>query len=491
MALNAELASSLLIAGTNYYVNASTGSDTNSGLSESSALKTIQAGLNKTTEGTGATIYVAGGTYYERLNWPNSGASGAPITLTSYNGGVVTVDGSTTTAAQTPLLSVISKSYIRIDHINFTNNIMSFAKGIYIAGSGTDVHVTYCKVSHVGWTTSSTAYPSSTDNASPLIVVGTGASSYNQVYIGSNEVYDCNTGYSEGLTLAGNVEFFLIENNTVHDIPNIGIDMTGHYAWTGAPAALNYARSGNVRHNTVYNCISPVATSAGIYVDGGAYINIEGNITYANTVGISVGCENNNHNADHINIRNNLIYNNVKAGLLLGSNQPNGKATNSTISNNTLFKNVSNGLYDGEIDIQNTDHLNIINNIIQSRSNIVVIALLNYTSTNLTMDYNNYYTASGSSSTITFDWGGINSLGYYSLASFQTALGLDANSTYALPGFASTTLPTPDLHLTSVSSACINKGLPSFVAASGEYDIDNQARVQNLRVDIGADETAY
>jgi hypothetical protein len=86
---------SVSTVGTNYYVNASTGNDANSGLSATTALKTIQAGLNKTSEGSGATVYVAAGTYSERLNWPHSGASGTPITLTNYNSGTVIVDGST------------------------------------------------------------------------------------------------------------------------------------------------------------------------------------------------------------------------------------------------------------------------------------------------------------------------------------------------------------------------------------------------------------
>lgn len=478
----------------NYYVNAATGNDTNSGLSATSALKTIQAGLNKTTEGAGATIYVAAGTYSERLNWPHSGASGAPITLTNYDDGVVSVDGSTTSSSLTPLLNISSKSYIRIDHINFTNNIQAYAKGIYIAGSGTDVQVTYCEITNVGWTawTTNASDPTSpTDNANPFIVVGTGSNSYNQIYVGSNKVYNCSTGYSEGLTLAGNVEIFLLENNTIHDVPNIGMDMNGHYSWTGAPAAVNYVRSGNVKHNTVYNCFSKVAPSGGIYVDGGAYINIEGNTSYGNGVGISIGCENNNNTADNINIRDNFIYNNVHAGMVIGANPSNSKVTNSTISNNSFFQNVSKSDYDGEIDIQNTDHLNIINNIVQSRSDVVVVARQGYTSTNLTMDYNNYYTASGTANTIIFDWGGINGQGYYSLASFQSALGLDLHSTYALPGFVTASLPTPDLHLTRSATACINKGLPSFTAAPCELDIDNQARVQNSRVDIGADETPY
>ncbi|WP_158799315.1 right-handed parallel beta-helix repeat-containing protein [Pedobacter sp. L105] len=482
----------IAITGLNYYVNTQTGNDANAGTVATSPLKTIQAGLNKTAEGVAATVWVAGGTYNERLNWPHSGASGAPITLTNYDSGVVIVDGSTTTAStQNSLITVTSKSYLRINNIRFTNNIRAGAFGIYIVGSGTDVQVTSCKVYNVGWTTSPTTIPTSTDNANPLTVVGTGATSYSQVYIGSNEIYNCNTGYSEGLTLSGNVENFLIESNTVHDIPNIGIDMTGHYSWTGAPAAVNYARSGNVKHNTVYNCVSQVATSGGIYVDGGANINIEGNTSYANGAGITVGCENNNFNADNINVRDNLIYNNKGGGILIGSNQPAGKVTNSTVSNNTFFQNFSDGGYGGEILIQNTDHLSFINNIIQSRNDMEVIALLNYTSTNLTMNYNNYYSASGSASTVSFDWGGINGQWYGSLAAFTAATGLEANSTYALPGFTSPSLPTPNLHLLSTATACINKGLPGFTAATDELDIDSQTRVQHSRVDIGADETSY
>lgn len=114
--------------------------------------------------------------------------------------------------------------------------------------------MTYCEITNVGWTawTTNASDPTSpTDNANPFIVVGTGSNSYNQIYVGSNKVYNCSTGYSEGLTLAGNVEIFLLENNTIHDVPNIGMDMNGHYSWTGAPAAVNYVRSGNVKHNTV------------------------------------------------------------------------------------------------------------------------------------------------------------------------------------------------------------------------------------------------
>jgi hypothetical protein len=479
-----------VLAITSYYVNGTSGSDTNAGTSAATALKTIQAALNKTVAGTGATIYVAAGTYKERLSWPNSGASAAePITLTNYNGGTVILDGvSATNSTQNAMIQVSSKSYLRINNISIANNIRSYASGIYVSGSGTDIQVTSCKIYNIGWTSDSTSVPSSSNNANPLVVVGTGATSYSNIYIGSTQIYSCNTGYSEGLTLAGNVENFLIESNIIHHIRNIGIDMNGNYAWTGAPASVNFVRNGNVKYNVVYNCVSPVATSGGIYVDGGKWINIEGNTSFNNGAGITVGCENDGYTADGINIRSNFIYNNKEAGLVLGANAPNSKMTYSSVTNNTLFKNYTNGGWGGEISLQNTDNVNISNNIIQSASNIVIIALLGFTSTNLSMNYNRYYTLSGSTNTITFDWG---ANGFYTtLAAFKAGTGLDANATYGIPTFVNANAGSLNLHLAS-GSACVNAGNPSFVAATGEYDIDGQARVQNGRVDIGADETPY
>lgn len=477
------------LAITSYYVNGSTGNDENAGTSESTALKTIQKALDKTTEGAGATIYVAGGTYKERLIWRHSGASAAePITLTNYAGGTVIVDGvGATNDSQNAMILVESKSHIRINNIRVANNIKLWASGIYVIGSGTDVQVTSCRIYNIGWTPDSTAVPGPDNNANPITLVGSQPAAYTEVYFGSNQVYACNTGYSEAMTLSGNVSNFLIENNIVHHIRNIGIDMTGHYTWTGAPDSVNFVRNGNVKNNVVYNCISPVATSGGIYVDGGSWINIEGNTSFNNGAGITVGCENPNNTAAGINIRSNFIYNNKEAGLVIGSNASGSRVTNSTISNNTLFKNYTNGGWGGEISLQNTDHVTFANNIIQSASDIVVIKLLGYTSTNLAMDYDRYYSNSGSATAVTFDWG--NDGFYTSLAGFQAGTGLEAHGSYGNPSFVNNTAAALNLHLAN-GSACINAGNPAFTAAPGELDIDKQARVQNGRVDIGADETA-
>jgi hypothetical protein len=474
-----------------FYVNAASGDNQNAGTSADAALKTIQAALNKTTNGAGSTIFVAGGTYHEQLSWPNSGASAnEPITLTNYNNGVVILDGSNLPGTvQDAMILVDSKSYIRISNIRVANHIKAAAKGIHVLGSGTNLGISNCKIYNIGWNTNASSIPGPGDNANPLVVIGSTLASYNDVTVSDNEVYNCITGYSEALTLGGNVENFLIQGNTVHDITNIGIDMTGHYSWTGAPASVNFARNGNVKYNTVYRCISPVATSGGIYVDGGKSINIEGNVCYENYAGITVGCENDNNNAEDIHIRSNFIYNNIEAGILIGANQANSKVINASITNNTLYKNYAKTGWGGEIHMQNVDHLTVKNNIIQSLDRIVIIASAGYTSTNLDFNYNNYYTAAGTDN-VQFDWGSINGGGYSSLAEFKAATGLDANSVYRLPGFISTSLPNPNLHLSNTSGS-INAGWPSFVAAPNELDIDKEPRIKNSRVDIGADESAF
>lgn len=465
-----------------YYV-ATTGNDSNPG-TISSPFKTIQKGLD--VVGAGSDVYVRGGVYNERLLWKNSGTPNNDAVLRNYGSEVVYLDGSSA-SAQDPMIIVNDKSNLTIMGIIIRNNIRAYAKGIYVYGSGNNVSIQNCKIYNVGWSTRKTAYPSGSDQANPLVVVGTGSTAYNNIYISGTEIYDCVTGYSECLTINGNVNGFLVDNNNVHDNTNIGIDIAGHYAYTGAPALVNQARNGTVSNNTVSNCVSQVATSAGIYSDGAFNVTIERNKLTGNGCGISLGCENPSNVSSQIEVKDNFIYNNHKAGIVIGANAFGSKVTESVITNNTFFKNYSDGGYGGEIHYQNADLITFKNNIIQSASNVAVIALSGYTTTNLTMDYNMYYSLSGSSGSITFDWGGINGGGYYSLANFITGTSQDIHSNYYDPLFVNSALPSPNLHLSSTSPA-INSGDPSFVTGSGEKDIDGGTRLLNGRVEKGANE---
>lgn len=79
------------VTGNTYYVNGTTGSDSNNGLSDGAPFKTI----NKAAQvaAAGDTVFIHGGTYRETITPLNSGSSGSPINYKAVMGETVTVNG--------------------------------------------------------------------------------------------------------------------------------------------------------------------------------------------------------------------------------------------------------------------------------------------------------------------------------------------------------------------------------------------------------------
>lgn len=76
---------------TDYYVS-TTGNDSNSGTSVSSAFATIQHAVNSMSAGD--TYYILGGTYHEEVDLSGvAGSTGNPITITNYQDEEVILDG--------------------------------------------------------------------------------------------------------------------------------------------------------------------------------------------------------------------------------------------------------------------------------------------------------------------------------------------------------------------------------------------------------------
>ena len=213
---------------------------------------------------------------------------------------------------------------------------------------------------------------------------------------------------------------------------------------------------------------------------------IENNTSYQNGWGIEVGCEIVGKTTSNVTVRNNLLYDNTESGLAFGGyDYPanSGKITNCVFTNNTIFSNDNTNTGNGEVVLNYSENCDFKNNIVYVSANNFALTHSVATPVNLTLDYNLYF-CTGGISNIEFLY---NNIGYVGFASYKSATGKDVNSIFGNPNFASASLPNPDLHITSASSA-IDAGDPTFVAGSGEVDMDNQIRIYNGIVDMGADE---
>ncbi len=119
-----------------YYV-ATNGSDSNNGLSPVQPFATIQQGLNTATH-PGDTVYVESGTYDEQLTLSASGnAKQGPITLTSYQGQQVILDGS---GLSNDTAIDVTGSYVSISDLQIENvQTNQDAEGITIEGNASHV----------------------------------------------------------------------------------------------------------------------------------------------------------------------------------------------------------------------------------------------------------------------------------------------------------------------------------------------------------------
>lgn len=295
--------------------------------------------------------------------------------------------------------------------------------------------------------------------------------------------------FSEALAINGNVDGFMVSGNKVHDISNIGIDIIGHEG-TCNNEALDQARNGIIANNLTYNCTSPYATSAGIYVDGGKDLTIERNIVHSNQWGIEIGCENKGKTSSNIVVRNNFCYNNQTAGITIGGyDYPSGsgKVTDVTLVNNSFYGNDQEGDYSGEVYLSYNEDLTIANNIFYATNNPGVFVStedLNVISVNVKIENNNWFLKGQEGQGVFY----FEKKEYGSLSEIENATAIFSNNVSKDPDFVSIG-GNIDLHL-KLSSSMINSGTESSSLNYGNKDIDNDDRILDGSIDLGADEFA-
>ncbi|MEG1525660.1 MAG: right-handed parallel beta-helix repeat-containing protein, partial [Clostridia bacterium] len=172
--------------------------------------------------------------------------------------------------------------------------------------------------------------------------------------IDGHEICNRIWGSSEALALNGNVEDFIVTNNSIHNNDNIGIDFIGFERV--ASGKNDYVRNGVCSGNTVHDidsCRNPSyggeRSAGGIYCDGSKNILIEDNTIYTSNFGIEVASEHYGKSTSDMTVQNNLVYNCHNAGLIMGDyDAERGIATDNRIIRNIFSGNDTlNGGYGG------------------------------------------------------------------------------------------------------------------------------------------------
>lgn len=478
------LTASFASAQTLYYVDGGHGNDLNNGTTELSAWKTIQKACNAATPNSIVQIKV--GTYYENIVVNVSGTTGNPVIFKNYQQDEVIIDGNGTSGSA--LLTIQDKSHLRFEGLVLQHLNKKEAKGILVESTAnaanpvTDLYFKNISVSDINWTNNKATLPGANDNAQAFIAYGRGTSAAKAItnlVIDSCKFYNNIPGYSEVLSLDGNINGFTIKNNQVYDNMNIGIYVGGNYKECSVPA-LDHTRNGVIENNTCYNNVALYATSGGIYADGAQHVLIQKNRSYRNGYGIDLGCEENG-STDSITVINNLVYNNTDAGITVGgyTTQTTGQVNACIIRNNTLFRNDSAQNGSGEFYITKASNCIFENNIVYTNKQQVLLSVEKITpQTGNKFNYNCWYTPSNDSTDITVEWAGQS---YSSFAAYRKGTSQDFSSLFKNP------LISADFIL-SAASPCINAGNASTTLINGETDFMGRPRVSGV-IDIGAYET--
>lgn len=487
-----------------YYV-ATDGNDSATGTIDA-PWRTLQRAADYPKLAGGDTIHVRGGSYAQRLTITRSGTDAAhPITFAAYPGETPLLDGTTLTPPNdiAGLITIADAAFLRIVGFELANYRATAAAtnqdkvpcGIFIHGASHDLEIRGNNIHDI-------SNHFADGNAFGLAAYGDTATPITGLVVAANEIHHCSLGNSESLAINGNIVGFLVANNRVHHNTNIGIVAIGYEGtFTGDPA-LDRARGGIIRGNTVWECTStanPAYGNApgadGLYVDGGTDILIENNTSYQNDIGLELASEHTGRTTDHIVARGNMIWGNRIGGILLGgAGSDNGGSEYNQVLANTLWANDTRADGNGEIQFNHWCHHNTLrhNLVITGTQALLcsnpVAATIGGKSTNSDnqFDWNLWWSPGGALSS-EWQWKNTYRTGF---AAWKTATAQDSHSLFTDPRLRNPSLTgssAPDLHLRADSPA-IDAGDPAVTPAPDERDIDRLSRLTGARLDLGADE---
>ena len=344
----------------------------------------------------GDTVYLRGGEYiFKEAIWlDKSGKANAYITIKSYPGEKAKL---TTTPENVDKYDE-SGEYLffgfdsNSSYIIFEDLVIYGATDKYVAAfacyGGGQNHLIFKNIEVHDLKTTKTEY-----GCNAFLFMGEEKSPINNIMLINNNCHNLTLGYSEAVSFAGNCEYCYVIENKVYDCTNIGIDFYGNAEYCSVES-LDQARYSVAAYNTVYNCKSPYADCAGIYVDGGKNCLIEGNLVYNCQYGIEIGSEelNEKYPVTDIIVRNNILMENTVCTMRIGGydTKTSGTVKNCYVYNNTFLNNKG----DSDIIISKVDGVVIANNIFISNIPYVETEFSSIYIKNLNF-YNNCFNKNG------------------------------------------------------------------------------------------------
>lgn len=298
----------------------------------------------------GDTLLLEPGTYTQTLELADlHGTAGHEITIAAAGPdapgpdaaasptGTATLDGSGLPAGTT-MVTVDHCSHLRISGLVIAHAHGADACGISVTPGCDHLTLDHNELCDIR------AAEKDAASANGILLLGDSArEAISDVQIRANAFHDCDTSWSECISVSGHVARVTVEGNTIDDTGNIGIDFSGNYGYCPNPA-LDRPVGCVARGNTVRNCRSSYATSYGIYADGAQDVLIEGNTVTGCSGGIEVGAEQPQASADYatsrVRVEGNTIADCDEAALAVGGYAEDlGWVTDVSVTGNTCTNN--------------------------------------------------------------------------------------------------------------------------------------------------------
>ena len=285
--------------------------------------------------GPGDTLYLRGGVYRRkiRLYGGVQGREDAYITIAAMPGEEVVFDGSGLNGHDQDqngpsMFWLYGCGYVQLSGFEVRNAHGRDASAILLEPGTHHVVVSDLYITNIA-----TPSPRSEDHcANAILLMGRSGSTISNVLLFRNSIEDCETGWSEAISVAANVSNVNIVGNRLDDTGNIAICFAGNYG--NAPSDVDYPRGGLVYGNTITNCHCLYDTGFAIYADGTQDVDFVCNTVKNCDGGVEAGAEHGGHSTRDILIANNLLTDCAEAAIGIGTPGSGGHVDSVTVYGN-------------------------------------------------------------------------------------------------------------------------------------------------------------